>query len=380
MKIGIISVTQNLGWAATDEVMQAFACHAAANGHEVFYSARPELQLKERIPSQFQRSIAISRRIAFRPTALYHFLQRHRSSFRIFEQNNVDVVVVSGGSILDAFHKPELLHYLNKTRIPVVYFCHGHSEFYEIPDRAHLRSFLLGLDSIVFAAEGNKKVLEVQIATDLPNAHVIRNASPFYLEDPLPWPSSVDRKINFSIVARMDAFWKGHEILFQTLALPAWKSRDWILNCHGDGKDREYLGQLAKHLDISEKVRLHPPTGDIKKVWAESHALLLPTKAESFSLAVLEAMMCGRPVVCSHAGDLGKAVMDGETGVLAQGFGLNEFSAAMEKFWDFRTAWPEMGLRAHAHSRFFYDQDPPGQLLSLLNKVRGEKMGRQSND
>jgi glycosyltransferase involved in cell wall biosynthesis len=178
----------------------------------------------------------------------------------------------------------------------------------------------------------------------------------------------------------MDAFWKGHEILFQTLALPAWKSRDWILNCHGDGKDREYLGQLAKHLDISKKVRLHPPTGDIKKVWAESHALLLPTKAESFSLAVLEAMMCGRPVVCSHAGDLGKAVMDGETGVLAQGFGLNEFSAAMEKFWDFRTAWPEMGLRAHAHSRFFYDQDPPGQLLSLLNKVRGEKMGRQSND
>jgi len=380
MKIGIISVTKNLPWAATDEVMLAFARHAAAEGHEVLYSARPQLCVEERIPSQFQRSIAISRRIAFRPNALYHFLEKQRSSFRIFEQKGVDVVVVSGGSILDAFHQPEILHYLKKTRIPVVYFCHGHSEFYEIPDRAHLRSFLLGLDSIVFAAEGNKKVLEVQIATDLPNAHVIRNASPFYLEDPLPWPSSGDRKIIFSIVARMEAFWKGHEILFQTLALPAWKSRDWILNCHGDGKDREYLGQLAKHLDISEKVRLHPYTGDIQKVWEESHALLLPTKAESFSLAVLEAMMCGRPVICSYAGDLGEAVIDGETGVLAQGFGLSEFSAAMEKFWDLRTEWPGMGLRAHAHSRFFYDQDPPRQLLYLLNKVRGEKMGRQSND
>ena len=380
MKIGIISVTQKLGWAATDEVMLAFARHASANGHQVLYSARPELQLEERIPSQFQGSIAISRRIAFRPTALFHFLEGQRSSFRIFEQNNVDVILVSGGSILDAFHQPEILHYLKKTRIPVVYFCHGHSEFYEIPDRLALRDFLLGLDAIVFAAEGNKKVLELQIATYLPNAHVIRNASPFYLDNPLPWPSIEGGKANFSIVARMDAFWKGHEILFQTLSLPTWKSRDWILNCHGDGKDREYLGQLARHLEILEKVRLHPHTGDIKKVWAESHALLLPTKAESFSLAVLEAMMCGRPVVCSNSGDLGEAVMDGETGVLAQGFGLNDFSAAMQKFWDFRTEWSAMGLRAHARSRFFYEQNPPGQLLFLLNKVRGEKMGRQSND
>ena len=59
---------------------------------------------------------------------------------------------------------------------------------------------------------------------------------------------------------------------------------------------------------------------------------------------------------------------------------LNQTVPAMEKFWDFRTAWPAMGLRAHARSRFFYEQNPPGQLLFLLNKVRGEKMGRQSND
>jgi glycosyltransferase involved in cell wall biosynthesis len=374
MKIGIISVTKNLPWAATDEVMLAFARHAAERGNEVHYSARPELQLKERIPSQFQRSIAISRRITFRPTALFHFLERQRSSFKIFEQNGVDVLVVSGGSILDVFHQPEILHYLKKTRIPVVYFCHGHSEFYEIPDRMLLRDFLLGLDAIVFAAEGNKNLVELQIATCLPNAHVIRNASPFYLENPLPWPPNVDGQANFSIVARMDAFWKGHEILFQALSFPEWKSRDWILNCHGDGKDREYLGQLAKHLDISENVRLHPHTGDIKKVWAESHALLLPTKAESFSLAVLEAMMCGRPVVCSHAGDLGEAVLNGETGVLARGFGLNEFSAALEKFWDFRTEWPEMGLRAHSLARFFYEQNPPEQLLSLVGKIIGSQM------
>jgi len=379
MKIGVISVTQKLGWAATDEVMLAFACHAAANGHEVFYSARPELQVEKRIPSQYQRAITISRRIAFRPTALYHFLERQRSSFHVFEQSGVDVVLVSGGSILDAFHQPEIFYYLKKTRLPVVYFCHGHSEFYEIPDRLALRDFLLGLDAIVFAAEGNKKVLELQIATNLTNAHVIRNASPFYLENPLPWPSSEGGKAIFSIVARMDAFWKGHEILFQALSLPEWKSRNWILNCHGDGKDREYLRNLAELLGISEKVRLHPHTEDIKKVWAESHALLLPTKAESFSLSVLEAMMCGRPVVCSPAGDLGEAVMDGETGVLAQGFGWNDFSAAMHKFWGFRNEWSAMGLRAHAWSRFFYELGPPGQLFSLVTKMTGKRIGSPSN-
>ena len=167
----------------------------------------------------------------------------------------------------------------------------------------------------------------------------------------------------------MDGFWKGHETLLRVLSTPVWQSRSWLLDCHGDGKDRRYIGELASYFGIADRVHICGQTRDIKNVWKESHALLLPTKAEGFSLAVLEAMMCGRPVVCSDVGDLGDVVRNGETGFLAENCSPKAFAFAMESFWKSRLLWRELGLRAHNTACALNNQKPAAKLLDVLTSA-----------
>jgi len=79
--------------------------------------------------------------------------------------------------------------------------------------------------------------------------------------------------------------------------------RDWSLDLYGRGGDESHIRELARHFGFGERVRMHGHVDDILPVWQNAHVCLLASRAESLSLAVLEAMMCGRPVVTTDVGD-----------------------------------------------------------------------------
>ncbi len=60
--------------------------------------------------------------------------------------------------------------------------------------------------------------------------------------------------------------------------------------------------------------------GEAEKIaWLKrSNMLVLPSYSEGFSMAVLEALAVGKPVVCAPVGALGEIVRDGENGFLVQ--------------------------------------------------------------
>ncbi|WP_299208673.1 N-acetyl-alpha-D-glucosaminyl L-malate synthase BshA [uncultured Dokdonia sp.] len=85
----------------------------------------------------------------------------------------------------------------------------------------------------------------------------------------------------------------------------------------GEGPEREDAEQRVKELGIEDKVRFLGNSNEIDKILCFSDLFLLPSEAESFGLAALEAMVNEVPVISSNAGGIPEVNIDGVTGYLS---------------------------------------------------------------
>lgn len=85
----------------------------------------------------------------------------------------------------------------------------------------------------------------------------------------------------------------------------------------GDGPDREKVNQLAKKLNVKEKIIFLGNSNEINKILCYSDLFLLPSETESFGLAALEAMAAKTPVISTNTGGLPEVNFDGFTGYLS---------------------------------------------------------------
>ncbi len=95
------------------------------------------------------------------------------------------------------------------------------------------------------------------------------------------------------------------------LELPA------VLLMVGEGPDREIAEERIKELGIEDSVKFLGNSNEIDKILCFSDLFLLPSEAESFGLAALEAMVNRVPVVSSNAGGIPEVNRDGVTGYLS---------------------------------------------------------------
>jgi glycosyltransferase involved in cell wall biosynthesis len=63
--------------------------------------------------------------------------------------------------------------------------------------------------------------------------------------------------------------------------------------------------------------------------YVDADVVVLPSRYETFSMTVLEAYACGKPVIASNVGGLRDLVIDKETGILVEPGNVNELSRAL---------------------------------------------------
>jgi L-malate glycosyltransferase len=84
----------------------------------------------------------------------------------------------------------------------------------------------------------------------------------------------------------------------------------------GDGPQRSFAERRARELGFEDRATFLGNVAAIETVLPVAKLLLLPSDAESFGLAALEAMACGVPVIGTAAGGLPEVVEDGVCGYL----------------------------------------------------------------
>ncbi len=108
------------------------------------------------------------------------------------------------------------------------------------------------------------------------------------------------------------------EVLVQAIAEVKKAFPDVLLSMAGEGPLTSRLLEQIRRLQLEDNVKMvgRLDYGCIHDFIAEHHLMVLPSRMESFGVAVLDASAAGRAVVASDVGGIPEVLKDGETGIL----------------------------------------------------------------
>jgi glycosyltransferase involved in cell wall biosynthesis len=111
-----------------------------------------------------------------------------------------------------------------------------------------------------------------------------------------------------------------------------------------------------------------------QKIWAEHDLLVLPSISEGTPISLIEAQLCGRASLVTRVDGNPEWVEEGKTGFLADAATVHHLRLALERAWENRHRWSEMGEAAREACLEKRDVDPGGTLLRLLCEATNQPM------
>ena len=113
------------------------------------------------------------------------------------------------------------------------------------------------------------------------------------------------------------------------------------------------------------------PHEEVPRVIAEHHAVVVPTRWETFSYVVREALACNRPVIATPAGGIVDVIRHGESGWLTDSASAESLAATLSEVLDGRDRLMEMlaeGLPRAAFERDAQEEHPLQAYLEVLER------------
>ena len=92
--------------------------------------------------------------------------------------------------------------------------------------------------------------------------------------------------------------------------------KDFIVIIVGEGEQRILLEKMIEELSIQKYIRLVGIRDDVKDLMKEADIFVLPSRYEGLSVAMIEAMSCGLPIIASDAPGINPYIINGVNGLL----------------------------------------------------------------
>jgi len=139
---------------------------------------------------------------------------------------------------------------------------------------------------------------------------------------------------------------KGHQILVDAIKQV---SGDVVLVLAGEGETRAIVEGKVRENGLQDRVRFVGNLSDVRPLLSACDlTVLASTAVETFSIAMLESMAMGVPMLATDIGGLSEAILPGQTGVLVQPGDVGELAVAIQKLVEQSDLVKEMGRRARA--------------------------------
>lgn len=235
---------------------------------------------------------------------------------------------------------------------------------------ARLAAAYEGAGAVFFVSEANLKAARRQFATALAQGRVIRNPFNVRYDARPPWPGNPASELSLACVARLDTRQKGQDMLIDVMGLPPWRNRNVRVLLVGQGITEHSLRRMVEMSNLT-RVKFAGFVTDMEQFWSRHHALILASRFEGMPLALVEAMLCGRPCIVTDVGGNRELVRDGLNGFLAKAPTVEFLDEAMNRAWENRHRLREMGEQAAIDVRQWVSPDPTEDFVRELTVLAG---------
>lgn len=166
---------------------------------------------------------------------------------------------------------------------------------------------------------------------------------------------------------------KGIRILLLSLREVLKSNKKWILLVAGHGRSFEEMKDLARELKIYKHVKFlgGVPHSDIFSYYNISDIVVIPSIVpETFSIALTEASLSKKILICSKIGALEERIRDGENGFLVEPENPEELAKKIIFVLNNYRELKGMGERAYEDIKSKYDS--PKSLLKYIKIFDGD--------
>lgn len=251
-------------------------------------------------------------------------------------------------------------------RIPYCLIFQQVAELFVIREPSY-RNEVLGATKLFFVSNQNKEMVSRFICDDLKNSAVIFNEFQVSLHTEFNWPQIPEFAL--ALVSRIETLHKGIDILFEALNQDKWRQRKIKINIYGEGPSKEYLMRLKEYFNL-EMIEFKGHVSNVAEIWKYNHGFVLASRQEGMSLALIEAMICGRVPIVTDVGGAAELIDDNINGFIALATHPKLLDDALERAWEQRERWNEIGFKAYTRIRSLIHEEPSKTLAKEIFKLQ----------
>jgi len=368
-KIAFVSTNETTPWSGSEELWSQTAIRMADQGFTIGVNIKGWKQKPKNIQEVEQSNCNVFRRWDNSSNIIHKLVfkiirkNRNEFFFEWLDKINPDLVVISQGF---NYEDKGWMEACLKRNIRYAVIIHAAGEHFWPSDElvAKVAKGYQSAERCFFVSHKNLELTIKQLATALNNAKVVRNPYKVSYDVAPSWPTD-EGVLKLACVARLDPESKGQDILFEVLRSEKWKSRPIEVTLFGNGYQRNTLQRL-KDLWSLDNVKFGGYVDNVETIWADHHALVLPSRIEGLPLAIVEAMLCGRFCIVTDIAGNTELVEDNINGFVARAPIAEFLDEAMERAWQRRESWRDMGKEAYVSVRKEIPRDPIDKFVSEI--------------
>ncbi|OJI07255.1 MAG: hypothetical protein COX02_01730 [Candidatus Vogelbacteria bacterium CG22_combo_CG10-13_8_21_14_all_37_9] len=266
------------------------------------------------VPTRFDRSLDLSDKVSVLGVGgkikIQILIRIFIQAYKILKQDHYDLITVQ-----DTYFLALVAWILERRfKLPLEIQVHGFERFRLI--RKILARFLLArATGVRVVSQRLKEQLITEFKIPAEKISTISVVNDFKCDEMAPLIPREESEFIFLTVARLVKV-KNIEAELRVLAklkLDYPQVRLWLV---GDGPERQNLDQTVADLGLQNMVKFWGQRSDLASFYRSADTLVLFSKSEGWGLVVLEAGLCGLPVIMSDVGCADEVVKDRRSGLV----------------------------------------------------------------